>query len=288
MPKLLKPQLLILFCTILAGASHAEQHNHRAMPPVSIQLWSLKDDVKNDFNGTVKKLSAMGFDGVELAGDFGPFQNNPAGLRAFLSNQNLRISAAHVSTQSLSPENLPQTADFFKAMGVNILVLPYDERAYQSREIEGFIEELNRINTALNQRGFRFGFHNHEKEFDRYKNHTFWDAIAKGTPDNFILQLDIGWINKAQKDAVDYIKRYPGRMLTAHYKAKLAKPIEGKYPIIGQDDNDWAEVLKASIEVGGIEWIVLEQEEYPLGLSPLEAVRASKKALDHIIKSHNH
>ena len=54
--------------------------------------------------------------------------------------------------------------------------------------------------------------------------------------------------------------------------------------IIGQDSFDWAELIKANIEHGGTEWIVIEQEEYPDGMTPLQAVKASKQGLDNIIK----
>ena len=52
-------------------------------PQLSVQLWSVKEDVSKDFEGTLKKLAAMGFQGVEFAGDFGPYKNDAPGLKRF-------------------------------------------------------------------------------------------------------------------------------------------------------------------------------------------------------------
>jgi sugar phosphate isomerase/epimerase len=74
------------------------------------------------------------------------------------------------------------------------------------------------------------------------------------------------------------IKRYPGRTVSTHFKAKLAEGDSGK-PVIGQDRTDWPAVYAAARGEGGAEWIVVEQEEYPDGMRPLEAVAASLRGL---------
>src|SRR5690554_7215191 len=75
-------------------------------PQLSVQLWSIKDAVSEDFEGTMKKLAAMGFQGVEFAGNFGPYANDPKGLKAFLDKVGLKASGAHVGFDKMSPENL--------------------------------------------------------------------------------------------------------------------------------------------------------------------------------------
>jgi sugar phosphate isomerase/epimerase len=110
---------------------------------------------------------------------------------------------------------------------------------------------------------------------------TPWDTIAGRTPQDSILQQDVGWTVFAGKDPVVLVKRYPGRTLTSHFKAKLAEGSTGK-PIIGQDRTDWPAVYAAARGEGGAEWIVVEQEEYPDGMRPLEAVAASLRGLQAV------
>ena len=64
---------------------------------------------------------------------------------------------------------------------------------------------------------------------------------------------------------------------------KLPEGTKGKLPIIGQDTIDWLNLTKANMTVGGTLWLVVEQEEYPNGLTPLQAVEKSKLGLDKIL-----
>ena len=76
------------------------------------------------------------------------------------------------------------------------------------------------------------------------KDQTNWDLLAKNTPQDFILQQDVGWTTYAGKDPIDFVNKYPGRTVTTHYKAKFVKGTSGT-SIIGQDKTDWAGLTKA-------------------------------------------
>jgi sugar phosphate isomerase/epimerase len=104
------------------------------------------------------------------------------------------------------------------------------------------------------------------------------------TPENLVLQQDVGWITYAGKDPIAYVEKYPGRTITSHYKVKLTECIQGKLPIIGQDTIDWLNLIKANMTVGGALWLVVEQEYYPNGLTPLQAVAESKRGLDKVLQ----
>ena len=98
-----------------------------------------------------------------------------------------------------------------------------------------------------------------------------------------ILQQDVGWTEVAGKDPIDFIKAYPGRTITTHYKA--AAPEEGnkENPIIGKDTTDWEALIVANRTVGGTLWLVVEQEVYPEGMTPMQSVEASLKGLQKVI-----
>jgi sugar phosphate isomerase/epimerase len=271
--------------------NRTQQYKNKSIPKVSVQLWSVKNELKNDFEGTLIKLAAMGFDGVEFAGDFGPYKDNAKGLKNFLDNLGLEVSAAHANFNVYEDSTFEQTVAYYKVLGADTLIIPWDERAWDSNEVDNFIKDLNKLYAKLAAEGFRFGFHNHDQEFNAHNGSTFWDHIAKSTPDDFVLQMDVGWVTLAEKDPVEYINRYPNRTLTTHIKAKLPKNVaenmatNGKRQIVGDDVTDWDGVLKADIMVGGTKWFVIEQEEYPDGLTPLEAVELSKQGLDKAISN---
>lgn len=250
------------------------------LPKVSVQLWSVKDELSHDFKGTLQKLADMGFQGVEFAGEFGEFAENPAGLKQFLTSLGLEVSGAHVHFDKLTADEFKQTATFYRDLGTTLLIIPYDERAFNSAGVEQVVSELSTLATMLTPFGMQIGYHNHDKEFNEYQGSTYWDYIAQSTPNNVVLQLDVGWTTYAGKDPVEYVRRYPGRTVTTHYKVRLPPESENRLPLIGQDTIDWPALIKANIEVGGTRWLVVEQEEYPNGLTPLQAVKTSKDGLD--------
>ncbi len=252
---------------------------------VSVQLWSVKEDLKKDFKGTLTQISEMGFDGVEFAGEFGPYANDGKGLKVLLDELGLKVSGAHIKLPSFTEETIAETVAFYQALDTNVLLLGWDIRAWDPKQVGNLVDDLLKLAKDLKPYGIQTGFHNHDKEFGDFKGSTFWDYIATSTTQDMILQLDIGWVTLAGADPVEYVKRYPGRTLTTHIKAKLPKGVTVGRPIIGEDSTDWPAVLKAEIEVGGTQWFVIEQEEYPDGLSPLAAVKLSKKGFDAIVKS---
>ncbi|QPB83315.1 TIM barrel protein [Pseudoalteromonas rubra] len=253
------------------------------IPAISVQLWSVNHTLKKDFKGTLEAISAMGFDAVEFAGDFGPYDNDPQGLKRYLESLGLEVSGAHVKMRDLTDDKFEKTVAFYQQLGSPMIIVPSDKRAEQAETIESFVAELNKVTIKMRDKGMRFGFHNHDRELVPYKNNTYWDYIAANTPEDFVLQLDVGWAQYAGKNPVAYINRYPNRTITTHFKAKYPATVTNKKPLIGQDITDWSAVIYANVTRGGTQWLVLEQEEYPDGLTQLEAVQVSKKGLDNII-----
>ncbi|WP_159821686.1 sugar phosphate isomerase/epimerase family protein [Colwellia sp. 20A7] len=276
--------LLILSASGCAQKPQQEEVISPVLPKISVQLWSVKDELKNDFTGTIEHIVKLGFQGVEFAGDFGPFKDDPKGLKVYLSSMGIQGSGAHMDFEQLNDENFNKTTEFYKTAGIEFLIIPWDERAWHPEGIKAVVAQLNLLAKKLAPLGMKVGFHNHEKEFNEYNNSTYWDYLATNTSPEVILQQDVGWTTYAGKDPIEYVKRYPERTLTTHYKVRLPEGTVGKLPIIGQDTIDWINLTKANMSVGGTLWIVVEQEEYPNGLTPLQAVEQSKKGLDRILQ----
>ncbi|UJX27907.1 sugar phosphate isomerase/epimerase (plasmid) [Pseudoalteromonas sp. CF6-2] len=268
--------LLLIFSLVFSGQLFAKL-------PVSVQLWSVKDTLKNDFHGTLKSLAEMGFDGVEFAGDFGPYSNNPAALRAKLSELGLVASSAHIGFDALSENTIDSTLLFYKTLGVTTLYIPWDERAWHPEGVKSLVKELTKVSDYATRFDMKIGFHNHNKEFNAFNNATFWDYIATNTPKTMPLQLDIGWVNYADKDPIYFIKKYPNRTLATHIKVRTIKG-SNMSPIIGENNIDWSAIIDTLESHGDTKWLVMEQEEYPNGLTPLQSVAKSKQNLDKILQ----
>lgn len=253
---------------------------------IGVQLWSVHDKLKQDFTGTIEAIADMGFEAVEFAGIFGEYVGKPVELKNYLKSKGLVISGAHVGFDVLTDDKIEQTLEFYKKLGANYLIIPWDERAWHSKKIYSFMADLNRLFPIIKKAGFEFGFHNHDQEFNSFEHHTYWDHIAISSNPDMILQLDVGWTNYAGKDPIHYVKAYKGRTLTTHFKIRTHKG-EDKSPILSEDDYDWAKLFAVMQEFGGTKWVIVEQEEYPEGLTSLQSVEKSKDGLLRLLKIAN-
>jgi sugar phosphate isomerase/epimerase len=275
-----KTTLAVAATLLAAGAAHAGTD-----PRIGLQLWSVKDEIKQDFEGTLTKIAGLGFQGVEFAGEFGPYQDNAAGLKAFMDKHRLQCAGAHMHFDALAAAKFDATTAFYKTLGCTSLVISMDKRGASTEQSAQMSKELTDLSGKLAAKGMTIGYHNHAQEMRGAVGSTPWDVIARGTPRAAVMQQDVGWTTFAGKDPVAYVKTYPGRTRTTHFKAKLAEgaPAAAGVPIIGQDKTDWVALTRAVRQVGGTDWIIIEQEEYPNGMGQLETVAASMKGLQAVL-----
>ena len=271
-----------MLCAVLATALGASSQAVAAEPRIGVQLWSVKDEIKQDFEGTRGKIARLGFQGVEFAGEFGPYKANPAGLKTFLDRNKLQCAGAHVHFDQLAEARFEATTAFYKTLGCTNLVIPMDARGASVEGSAAMSKELSALSSKLAPKGMRIGYHNHAQEMAGEVGKTPWDVIARNTPKASIMQQDVGWTTQAGKDPVAYVYKYPGRTVSTHYKAKFAPGTTGT-PIIGQDRTDWAGLTRARRQAGGTDWIIVEQEEYPNGMGQLDTVAASLKGLQAVL-----
>jgi sugar phosphate isomerase/epimerase len=242
--------------------------------PVALQLYSVRNDCKENFDAALEKVAAMGFEGVEFAGYYN-YAANAVGLAARLKALNLKAAGTHVRMDALRGDALKATIDFHQGIGCRFLVVPGDPAFTDPEKSKALADEMNAISATLKPLGMATGYHNHVNEFKKDGDKTFWDLFAERTSKDIILQQDCGWTMAAGYDPAEYIRKYPGRTKTTHFKPTVKEGETGKKAIFGQDSVDWKSVYAACTTAGGTEWIVLEQEVYPDGKSPMDCTRES-------------
>jgi len=249
--------------------------------PVALQLYSVYRDCRQDFDAALEQVAAMGFEGVELAGYY-TYENRAADLRTRLDGLRLKAAGAHLGLNALRGEALLRTIDYHKAIGCRFLIVPGDAAFTNPEKSKALADTFNELAATLKPLGMACGYHNHTVEFTKDGDETHWDVFAKRTTGDVILQQDCGWAAAAGVDPAAYVRKYPGRSRTVHFKAFARKGDPGRRAILGQDSVDWRAVYDACVSVGGTEWIVVEQETYPDGRSPMDAVRESLSGLRKI------
>ncbi len=250
-------------------------------PRISVQLYSVRDDCKKDFDAALAQIAKMGFAGVEFAG-YHNYTGKAKELRAKLDELNLVAAGTHIGTGNFRGDELKRTAEFHHTLGCKFLIVPGDGDFTHPEKSKAFAETMNKATETLKPLGMFCGYHNHSGEFKKDGDKTYWDLFAERTSKDVVLQQDCGWSATAGLDPAELVRRHPGRTKITHFKPVVVKEQAGKKSIIGQDSVNWPSVLKACREVGGTEWVTVEQEAYPDGKSPLECTAMSLAGLKKI------
>lgn len=250
--------------------------------PISVQLYSVRDDCAKDFDAALEQVAKMGFAGVEFAG-YHSYSGKAQELRKRLDDLGLKTAATHIGTNSFRGDALKKSIDFHQALGCKFLIVPGDGDFTHPEKSKALAETFNTAAATLKPLNMYCGYHNHTGEFKKDGDTTFWDLFAQRTSKDVVLQQDCGWTAAAGYDPVEYIKRYAGRTKVTHFKPTVVNKESGKKPILGQDSVNWLAVYKACQEFGGTEWVTIEQELYPDGKSPMEATRMSMEGLKKLL-----
>ncbi len=250
-------------------------------PRISVQLYSVRDDCSKDFDAALAQIATMGFDGVEFAG-YHKYSGKPKELRARLDELKLAPAGTHIKTGSFRGDELQRTIEFHQALGCKFLIVPGDGDFSHPEKSKELAETFNKAAEKLKPLGMYCGYHNHTHEFKKDGDKTYWDLFAERTSQDVVLQQDCGWSATAGLNPAELVRRHPGRTKITHFKPTVVKEEAGKKAILGQDSVDWVATLKACREVGGTEWITVEQEAYPDGKTPMECTALSLAGIKKI------
>jgi len=244
---------------------------------IGLQLYSVRADMQKDVKGTIEKVGQMGYTFVEAAGySDGKFYGmEPGEFKALVEANGMRFLGSHAGAHLTDdPDSWDNAMDWWevclaahKAAGVEYIVKP-SMAAYSYNSLEGLqktCEYFNTVGEMCNAAGIRFGYHNHDREFTELEGEIIYDYMLQNTdPDKVMFQLDLYWIYKGGKNAVDYFEKYPGRFENWHVKdvAELGESGEMDF-----------ESVFAKTDLAGVKHLVVEVEEY--NFEPLVSVEKS-------------
>jgi sugar phosphate isomerase/epimerase len=184
-------------------------------PPLGLQLYSLRDQLKTDVPGTLKQVKAWGFEEVETYTDFA------ANIAGALKDAGLRSSAMHVAYDRLQKDmsGVLKDAD---TLGVRTVVnpyLPHKARPFATREeIQKAAEDFASFSTQCRAAGKRFAYHIHGQEFGPAPEGTLFDVLAKESGPEVGFEADVFWVTVGGADPLKLMAKYPGRIWFTHLK----------------------------------------------------------------------
>jgi sugar phosphate isomerase/epimerase len=199
----------------------------RKIDRIGVQLYTVRDAIAKDFDGSLAKVAAAGYKEVELAGfsfDGGKvlyFGKTPQEMRAALDHHGLVAPSTHVTYASLAADNFPKVLEASKVLGHQYIVNPWVEEEIRNKPDawKGIADTFNRAGQDCKNAGFQFAYHNHWFEFLPVDGKLPYDILLKECDANLVkMELDLCWITAAGADPVKYFNEYPGRFPLVHVK----------------------------------------------------------------------
>ncbi len=234
--------------------------------PVGLEMYSVREALKQDPEGTVRSVAKMGYQGVEFYAPYFDWTESQAKqMRKLLDDLGIRCFSTHNSEQYFSTENIHRVRDMNLVLGSRHVVMAGSNPKPGVDGWKGVADELNFAAEQLESAGLKAGYHNHEPEFTPINGRLPMEILAKNTKPSVVLQLDVGTCLQAGYDPVKWVRGNPGRVRSMHLKDWSSDPAKGYNVLFGEGSADWKNILAAAEDVGGIECYLLEQEGSRLG-----------------------
>lgn len=244
------------------------------------QLYTLVNEVKQDFPGVLRTLKQMGWSAVQIDGLHGYAAED---IAAVLKETGLKTAGMHVGLDRMNGE-LDVVLKEARLFGTTDFFCHYLED--EMLHVEGYKQakrELLEVGAKVSPQGFRVGYHNHDVEFQTVVDGQYaLDYILEPVDGRSIYpEIDTYWVKKAGLDPLAYIRKFPQRIPILHLK-DMTNDEREFYAEIGTGCIDFEPILLWG-EQNGVEYYAVEQDECPgspfnsLEISLTNLIRMSEK-----------
>jgi sugar phosphate isomerase/epimerase len=262
---------------ILAGLALPFEAVAQVAPPwtAGLQLWTVRDQLSADRDGTLRTVADMDYRTVEVAGLPGVTVRD---MQASLQRFGLKAPSMHTGYEELGRDLDAVIADA-RMLGAECLVCPSidADKRVTSDDWKRVCESLGKAGRALRNHGLALADHNHDFEFVPLSDRSIlFDLMLKETdPREVKLELDVYWLAKAGRDPVQSLKDNQERVLLVHLKDLSA---EGETVELGAGVLPMEQIIRTVLSVG-VKHLFVEQDNSP---DPIMSVRTSFRFLERL------
>ena len=268
--------------------------------PLGLQLYSLRELLPKDFDGTLKAIAAAGYTEVEAAGFYAMSAQD---FKQSMDTAGLRCVSAHYPLSMLQPQ-LESVLAYAKELGLQYVVcsspslqdparvkLPPKDPGYHEAWVNAFTlndwkwnaEQFNQIAGRVKGFGMKFGYHNHTAEFHKIGKTLGYDVLIQQTdPELVTFEMDCGWVAVAGYSPVEYLTKYPTRISMLHVKdfdlKNRKEPLQSTE--LGHGTIDYRPIFEAAKKGGHMTHYFVEQEEFDM--PPLEAIKVDAEYMRNL------
>ncbi len=289
-----------VICGLIAARRKIFKEDKDMSFPVAVQVFSVRGDAKNNLFATLKKIKAMGYDGVEFAG---LYDHTPEEVKSMCEDIGLVPISAHVPYLDMiaDPEKV---LGMYATIGCKYVAVPYLTPEYRpgTDAFPEVIKNIDMLGEVAKKLGMQLLYHNHDFEFARIGGKYALDILYDEIPaDKLQTELDTCWVNVGGENPAEYLRKYSGRAPVLHLKDFVGERTENMYELIGIDSKaperpegfelrplgkgvqDFPAILEAAKEAG-TKWLVIEQDKPSLDMTALESIKVGLDYLKTINK----
>ncbi len=244
---------------------------------IGLQLYSLRNEIGEDLEGSLKKIAAIGYKKLEAAGykDGKFYGMAPADFSSLVNDLGMELCSSHLT---FSDDEIGTVLNAHKQAGIQYLVWPWVNKNERTgpADYTADAEKYNLIGKMCTDNGMRFGYHNHDFEFHPLQGKIPYDVLLENTdPALVMMEIDLYWITYAGKDPMKYFEKYPGRFELWHVK-DMASGEAMEMTEVGSGIIDYAALFEAAGLAGMKEFFV---EQDTIKGDGFESV---KQSFDHL------
>jgi len=262
---------------------------------IGIQLYTLRDVIFKDVQGTLKQVADFGYQELELFGynDGKVFGKPVTEFAKMVSDLGMKITSGHYGTGLVSMPNRPATvgtlvnqwekaASDAKILGQEYMVIAFlqkDERKTLD-DYKKVCELINKSAEICANYGIRIGYHNHDFEFEPIDGQIPYDLMLKELdPKSVSMELDLFWTTYANHDPLKLFAAHPGRFEQWHVK-DMRKDDRKLNADVGTGTIDFKAIFAKAREAG-FKHFYIEHDTFPG--SSIESVKADAQNIKSII-----
>ena len=236
---------------------------------LGIQLWSVRNEANADFKGTVEKLKAMGYKGVEIAGIS---SLNYFEMAEVLNSAGITAISAHIGLDEIENE---EKLEGLKGLGLKYAA--FNGMGISKESIPYLRDNFTRLGKICRENGIYLLYHNHDYEFAKIDEVPGLDLVYGAVNPKYLgAEIDTCWVKYAGIDPAEYIRKYKGRCPLIHIKDYNGgkKGEDFSYKAVGSGVMDVGAVINAA-KAAGSEWIIVEQDSPEKGRTPMDSCKES-------------
>jgi sugar phosphate isomerase/epimerase len=263
----------------LSGVASLKLASAASSVPIGLELFSVRDELSKDLQGTVRAVAKMGYQVVEFYAPYFDWTVDQAkDMRKLMDEEGIVCNSTHNGAPSFSAGGIGKAAELNNILGSRYMVMASAGRVEGLDGWKKVADQLSSISEKLQPHGLKTGYHNHKPEFVAIDGKRPIEVIAANTPKEVMLQFDVGTCVEAGSDPVAWIKANPGRIRSVHCKdwGAGSGPDKGYRVLFGEGDSPWKPIFEAAESVGGVEYYLIEQEG-----SRFPALETAQRCLDN-------